>query len=211
MKFMYFFDCKLKRFVMYGKRMLHPSQTGIYQDGISCIKEDDVNLWFYTKNGVTIAVDAGHLVFKGIEKEFEKIGIPLMNPARLRDGYKTVSDGEVFNIDGIKIEVFEVMGHTVGHVCYIIDDKILFSGDCLAVNENGGYSLFEFFTQNPALNKKSLIRLRDRIAGSGVKLVCTGHSGIRTDMSKLFAHIDESAVSRPGKPFDPTAPKSIRK
>ena len=67
------------------------------------------------------------------------------------------------------------MGHTVGHVCYIIDDKILFSGDCLAVNENGG------------------------------------HSGIRTDMSKLFAHIDQSAVSRPGKPFDPTAPKSIRK
>ena len=211
MKFMYFFDCKLKRFVMYGKRMLHPSKTGVYQDGISCIKEDDVNLWFYTKNGVTIAIDAGHLVFKGIEKEFEKMGIPLMNPARLRDGYKTVGDGEVFNIDGIKIEVFEVMGHTVGHVCYIIDDKILFSGDCLAVNENGGYSLFEFFTQNPALNKKSLIRLRDRIAGSGVKVVCTGHSGIRTDMSKLFAHIDQSAVSRPGRPFDPTAPKSIRK
>ena len=87
----------------------------------------------------------------------------------------------------------------------------MFSGDCLAVNENGGYSLFEFFTQNPALNKKSLVRLRDRIAGSGVKVVCTGHSGIRTDMSKLFAHIDQSAVSRPGRPFDPTAPKSIRK
>lgn len=105
-----------------------------------------------------------------------KMGIPLMNPARLRDGYKTVKDGEVLNIDGIKIEVVEVMGHTVGHVCYIIDDKILFSGDCLVVNENGGYSLFEFF-----------------------------------DMSKLFAHIDESAVSKRGKPFDPTAPKSIRK
>ena len=267
MKFMYFFDCKLKRFTMYGKRMLHPAQTGVYQEGISCIKEDDVNLWFYTKNGVTIAIDAGHLVFKGIEKEFEKIGIdplsiktlllthsdvdhvggvdrtnkkylypnaqvyigkgeenyfdghvcrmikmgiPLMNPARLRDGYKTVQDGQILNIDGIKIEVFEVMGHTVGHVCYSIDDRILFSGDCLAVNENGGYSLFEFFTQNPALNKKSLIRLRDKITGSGVKVVCTGHSGIRTDMYKLFAHIDQSAVSRPGKPFDPTAPKSIR-
>ena len=140
-----------------------------------------------------------------------KMGIPLRNPARLRDGYKTVYDGDIFNIDGIKVEVVEVMGHTVGHVCYIIDDKILFSGDCLAVNENGGYSLFEFFTQNPTLNKKSLIRLRDKITGSSVKVVCTGHSGIRTDMSKLFAHIDESAVSKPGKPFDPTAPKSIRK
>ena len=268
MKFMYFFDCKLKRFTMYGKRMLHPSQTGNYQEGISCIKEDDVNLWFYTKGKNTIAIDSGHLVFKGIDKEFEKIGIdrnainhvllthsdvdhvggvdrtcknylypnaqvylgkgeenyfdghvcrmiklgiPLMNPARLRDGYKTVKDGDIFYLDDIKVEVVEVMGHTVGHVCYIIDDKILFSGDCLAVNENGGYSLFEFFTQNPTLNKKSLIKLRDRITGSSVKIVCTGHSGIRTDMSKLFAHIDESAISKPGKPFDPTAPKSIRK
>ena len=268
MKFMYFFDCKLKRFTMYGKRMLHPAQTGNYQEGISCIKEDDVNLWFYTKGRNTIAIDAGHLVFKGIDKEFEKIGIdrnaikhvllthsdvdhvggvdrtcknylypnaqvyigrgeenyfdghvcrmiklgiPLMNPARLREGYKTVEDGEIFYLDDITVEVVEVMGHTVGHVCYIIDDKILFSGDCLAVNENGGYSLFEVFTQNPTLNKKSLIKLRDRITGSSVKITCTGHSGIRTDMSKLFAHIDESAISKPGKPFDPTAPKSIRK
>lgn len=268
MKFMYFFDCKLKRFTMYGKRMLHPAQTGNYQEGISCIKEDDVNLWFYTKGKNTIAIDSGHLVFKGIDKEFEKIGInrnaikhvllthsdvdhvggvdrtckdylypnaqvyigrgeenyfgghvcrmikmgiPLMNPARLRDGYKTIKDGDIFYLDDIKVEVVEVMGHTVGHVCYIIDDKILFSGDCLAVNENGGYSLFEFFTQNPTLNKKSLIKLRDKIQGSSVKIVCTGHSGIHTDMSKLFAHIDESAISKPGKPFDPTAPKSIRK
>ena len=67
MKFMYFFDCKLKRFTMYGKRMLHPSQTGNYQEGISCIKEDDVNLWFYAKGKNTIAIDAGHLVFKGID------------------------------------------------------------------------------------------------------------------------------------------------
>ncbi|MBP5441836.1 MAG: hypothetical protein J6Y60_01210 [Treponema sp.] len=90
-------------------------------------------------------------------------------------------------------------------------DGTVVRGEGLAVNENGGYSLFEFFTQNPTLNKKSLVRLRDKITGSDVKVVCTGHSGIRTDMSKLFAHIDESAVSKRGKPFDPTAPKSIRK
>lgn len=264
---MYFFDCKLKPITMYGKRMLYPSDTGIYEEGISCIREDDVNLWFYTKNNKTIAIDSGHLVFKGIEKEFEKIGIdrnsiehvllthadvdhvggvdrtnknylypnaqvyigkgeenyfdghvcrmiklglPLMNPARLRDGYKTLKDGDIFYLDDIKVEVVEVIGHTVGHVCYIIDDKILFSGDCLAVNENGGYSLFDFFTQNPSLNKKSLAKLRDKVLASDIKIVCTGHSGIRRDMKKIFAHIDESAVSKIGKPFDPTAAKSIR-
>ena len=44
-----------------------------------------------------------------------------------------------------------------------------------------------------------------------VKVVCTGHSGIWDYTPKIFAHIDESAKSTAGHPFDPTAPKSIRK
>ena len=44
--------------------------------------------------------------------------------------------------------------------CYIVDDTVLFSGDCLAVNEQGGYSFFDFFTQFPDMNKKSLLHLQ---------------------------------------------------
>ncbi|HBZ02883.1 MAG TPA: MBL fold metallo-hydrolase [Lachnospiraceae bacterium] len=266
MKFMYFFDNNLKRYVMYGKRMLHPQETGKYEAGISCIREDDVNIWFYTKNNKTIAIDAGHLDFKGINKEFKKIdidgkkighvllthsdvdhcggvdrsaknyifpnakvyigkgeenyfggavcrmikaGIPLKNPVRLRKGYRTVTDGEIFDLDGIKVQVIDVPGHTIGHVCYIVDDKILFSGDCLAINSEGGYSLFDFFTQNPELNKKSLRNLKSIIEKSSVEYVCTGHSGIHRLNEKTFAHIDKSAKSSLRKPFDPTAPKSI--
>jgi len=266
MKFMYFFDNNLKRYTMYGKRMLHPQNTGKYDAGISCIKEHDVNIWFYTKGGTTIAVDAGHLNFKGIDDEFAKIGmdakkinhvilthsdvdhcggvdryaenyifpnakiyigkgeenyfggavcrmikagIPLKNPVRLKDGYITVSDKEILDLDGIKVQVLEIPGHTIGHVCYIVDDEILFSGDCLAINQDGGYSLFDFFTQNPELNKKSLIRLKSFIERSSVKYICTGHSGMHRIDEKTFAHIDESAKSSYKKPFDPTAPKSI--
>lgn len=266
MKFMYFFDNNLKRFTMYGKRMLHPAGTNKYEDGISAIKEHDVNIWFYTKNGKTIAIDAGHLDFKDAESEMKKIGIdpnsirhvllthsdvdhcggvdrtakhylfpnaqvylgrfeeayfdgkvcrmikagiPLMNPVRLRDGYKTVRGGDILNWDDIRVEVIDVPGHTVGHVCYIVDDKILFSGDCLAVNSLGGYSLFDFFTQNPTLNKKSLHQLKEIVMKKDIRWVCTGHSGIVRMNDKLFAHIDESAQSSLLKPFDPTAPKSI--
>ncbi|MCR5489312.1 MAG: MBL fold metallo-hydrolase [Saccharofermentans sp.] len=267
MKFMYFFDNNLKRFTMYGKRMLHPAATGYYKAGIRALKQDDVNVWFYTKGDQTIAVDSGHLDFKGakeaaagigidtdsikhvllthsdvdhcggVDKSAKKklfpnaqlylgkgeevyfdgsfcrmikAGIPLMNPVRL-DGYKTVRDGEVFYCGDIKVEVIEVPGHTAGHVCYIVDDKVLFSGDCLAVNAAGGYSLFDFFTQNPSLNKKSLVRLKEIIRKSAVEVVCTGHSGIWDYTPKIFAHIDESAKSSIGRPFDPSAPKSIRK
>ena len=266
MKFMYFFDNNLKRYTMYGKRMLHPAETGRYKEGISALRQDDVNVWFYTKGDKTIAIDSGHLDFKGAKETLRplgidadsikhvllthsdvdhcggvdrtaknklfanaelylgkgeevyfdgnfcrmiKAGIPLMNPVRL-DHYKTIKDGDVFYLDDVKVQVIEVPGHTAGHVCYIVDDKVLFSGDCLAVNALGGYSLFDFFTQNPSLNKKSLARLKAYIEVSSVKVVCTGHSGLWDYSPKLFAHIGESAVSTLGHPFDPTAPKSIR-
>ena len=90
-----------------------------------------------------------------------------------------------------------------------IDDRILFSGDCLAINQNGGYSLFNFFTQNPELNKKSLHRLKASIEKLPIEYVCTGHSGMHKMSDKIFAHIDESAKSTRKNPFDPTAPKSI--
>jgi len=251
---------------MYGKRMLHPASTGRFEDGISAIKEHDVNIWFYTKNGQTIAIDAGHLDFadagnemakiglnpedihnvllthsdvdhcggvdrtaknylfpnaqvyigKGEEAYFDgnvcrmiKMGIPLMNPVRLRPGYRTLRGGDVFYLEDIKVEVVDVPGHTIGHICYIIDDFILFSGDCLAINASGGYSLFDFFTQNPTLNKKSLHHLKDVVSKKDIRYVCTGHSGLVKMSDKVFAHIDESAKSSMGRPFDPTAPKSI--
>lgn len=267
MKFMYFFDNNLKRYTMYGKRMLHPANTGNYKAGVSAVREDDVNVWFYTKGDQTIAIDSGHLDHKGAKEAVKSIGIdpdsirhvllthsdvdhcggvdraakqklfpnaqlylgkgeevyfdgkfcrmikagiPLMNPVRL-DSYETVRDGDVSYCGDIKVQVIEVPGHTAGHVCFIVDDKVLFSGNCLAVNALGGYSLFDFFTQNPTLNKKSLIRLKEIIEDSSVEVVCTGHSGIWDYSPKIFAHIDESAKSSVRNPFDPTAPKSIRK
>ena len=172
MKFMYFFDCKLKRFTMYGKKMLHPAKTGVYQDGISCIKEDDVNLWFYTKNGVTIAVDAGHLVFKGIEKEFEKIGI---DPLKIKTVLLTHSD--VDHVGG------------VDRICknYLYPNAQVYIGK----GEENYFDVFFFFFFKMGIPLMNPARLQDKITGSGVKVVCTCHSGIRTDMSKLFAHYEQ--------------------
>ena len=48
-------------------------------------------------------------------------------------------DGEVFDIDGIKIECFLVPGHTWGHMVYLIDDKYLFTGDTIWFGADGGY------------------------------------------------------------------------
>ena len=90
--------------------------------------------------------------------------------------------------------------------CYIVDDTVLFSGDCLAVNEQGGYSFFDFFTQFPDMNKKSLLHLQKIVSTIQPRYVCTGHSGIRKYSPDIFAHAHESAQFTLKKPFDPYAP-----
>ena len=89
-------------------------------------------------------------------------------------------------------------------ICF--DDTVLFSGDCLAVNEQGGYSFFDFFTQFPDMNKKSLLHLQKIVSTIQPRYVCTGHSGIRKYSPDIFAHAHESAQLSLKKPFDPYAP-----
>ena len=262
MKVMYFFDDKIKRHIMKGKKYCNPAETGNCECGISCIRQGDVNLWFYTKNNTTIAIDAGHLNFPKTSESFRKINIDptriphvfithadvdhcggidikgsniypnakihigkeetvylnrqtyrmkkgnikLYNCVALREGYETIDGDKLFDIDGIKIQAVHTPGHTLGHTCYIIDDTVLFSGDCLAVNEQGGYSFFDFFTQFPDMNKKSLLHLQKIVSTIQPRYVCTGHSGIRKYSPDIFAHAHESAQFSLKKPFDPYAP-----
>lgn len=266
MKFMYFFDDKIKAHILKGKKYCNPSNTGILYDGISCIRQNDVNMWFYTKGDTTIAIDAGHLNFPNMDKKFNKIhinpnmikhvflthadvdhcggvditgvnifpnaniylgakervyldrstyrikrlGIKIYNCVSISKNYYALLDKQIIDIDGIKVEALHIPGHTLGHMCYIVDDKVLFSGDCLAINENGGYSFFELFTQYPDMNKKSLVRLKKIVLASNVKHICTGHSGIHSDIQKAFNHIDESASASLKKPFDKNAPDDFR-
>lgn len=71
---------------------------------------------------------------------------------------------------------------------------ILFSGDCLAINDEGGYSFFDLFTQYPKMNKKSLIKLKNIVQYSHVEYICIGHSGTKMDIEKVFMYIDQSAA-----------------
>ena len=63
-------------------------------------------------------------------------------------------DGEVFDIDGIKIECFLVPGHTWGHMVYLIDDKYLFTGDTIWFGADGGYSF---------IMKRTILRMPEPI------------------------------------------------
>lgn len=253
MKLLYFFDDKVKPITLRGKFYCKPEETGMLNDGISSIREYDVNMWFYTKDGNTIAFDSGHINYEGIDGEFRKINIEpnnikhlflthldtdhaggidisgkniflnaqvymnenenkymtreirrkgiFYNCVKISGGWTPIKGNMLFDVEGIKVEAIPVPGHTVGHTVYVVDDKILISGDCLAINETGGYAFFDFFTQDPRRNKESLINLKEKLKDYDLKYICTGHSGMHQFSEKIFAHIDKSAVFGKKTPF----------
>ena len=83
----YFFDKHVKKHLMKGTKAVNSSNSGVFPNGVSCIREDDVNMWFYTKEGIAVAFDSGHRDFPGLEKEFRKIGI---NPKDIKNVFITV-------------------------------------------------------------------------------------------------------------------------
>ena len=51
---------KFMSFMFRGKEIFKPLNTGYIDKKISCIREYVTNIYFYTKDGYTIIIDAGY-------------------------------------------------------------------------------------------------------------------------------------------------------
>ena len=119
-----------------------------------------------------------------------------------------LDDGDVIDIDGIRVEAIMVPGHTWGHMVYLIDDAYLFTGDTIWLGADGGYSFINSLAEDNELAKRSLGRLERTLRERGISpKVITGHTGWSQDLDFVFAHTDKvcnSLVRQ--KPHDPKAP-----
>ena len=116
-------------------------------------------------------------------------------------------DGEVLDIDGIKIECFLVPGHTWGHMVYLIDDNYLFAVDTIWFGADGGYSFISALAEDNKLAVRSLAALEEKLRARGLNPVfLTGHTGWTDNFEFAFAH-KEQLCSPFGKwVHDPNAP-----
>lgn len=64
------FQEKFMSYIYRGKEIFKPLNTGRIDEHVSCIREFIANIFFYTKNGVTIMIDAGY----NYERLKEKMG-----------------------------------------------------------------------------------------------------------------------------------------
>lgn len=257
------FQEKTMSFIYRGKEIFKPLNTGRIDERVSCVREFVANIFFYTKNGVTIMIDAGYNYDRLAEKmgwlglapaairhilithqDTDHVGAVeadspgLFRSARLYIGeeenryltgevrrkvifglYKLpivktdnervlLRDGQVLDIEGIKVECFLVPGHTWGHMVYLIDDAYLFTGDTLWFGPDGGKSFINMLAEDNKLAIRSLAALEGKLRSRSLRpKIITGHTGWTDSLDFAFAHRDEvcNAWVRQ-KPHDPDAP-----
>ena len=119
-----------------------------------------------------------------------------------------LKDGQVLDIEGIKVECIMVPGHTWGHMVYLVDDAYLFTGDTIWFGPDGGRSFLNALAEDNRLSIKSLAMLKELLRKRNLHpMVITGHTGWSDDMDFVFAHTDLVCnASKRQKPHDPKAP-----
>ena len=117
-------------------------------------------------------------------------------------------DGQILDLDGIKVECILAPGHTWGHMVFLIDDEYLFTGDSIWFGADGGYSFLSTLAEDNSLALRSLEKLEKNIRSrkQPVKII-TGHTGWTDDPEFAFRHRDKVCNSfKKQKPHDPNAP-----
>jgi len=71
-----------------GKAIFKPLNTGRIDERTACVREWVANIFFYTKNGVTVMIDAGY----NYERLKEKLGWLDIDPASVRQIFVTHQD-----------------------------------------------------------------------------------------------------------------------
>ena len=116
-------------------------------------------------------------------------------------------DGQILDIEGIKVECILVPGHTWGHMVYLIDDEYLFTGDTLWFGADGGYSFISTLAESNKLSVQSLEKLEANLKRRNGRIkIITGHTGWTDDLEFAFRHRTELCAPFKKRMHDPDAP-----
>jgi glyoxylase-like metal-dependent hydrolase (beta-lactamase superfamily II)/rhodanese-related sulfurtransferase len=89
------------------------------------------------KNVIETHIHADHLSRSKQLAESSSATLHLPAPNKVNFDFVPVADNTVFNIGNFKIKAIQTPGHTLESTSYLIDDKVLLSGDTLFINGVG--------------------------------------------------------------------------
>lgn len=102
---------------------------------------------------------------------------------KIDTSYETLKDKQIIKVGKITIKTILTPGHTPGSMCYLVNDKYLFTGDTLSL-KNGQVELFnKFFNMDTNMEKLSIKKISNL---QNVQYIFTAHYGYTVDYKKAF-------------------------
>jgi len=92
--------------------------------------------------------------------------------------YILIKDQAIFTIGKTKVKGILMQGHTFGSMCYLINDKFLFTGDALSLKEG---KIVKFPTLFNTDSKTALKSMENIIGLANAEYIFTAHHGYTND------------------------------
>ncbi len=73
--------------------------------------------------------------------------------------YSLITDQQTFAIGNVKIKGILVPGHTPGSMCFLVDDKYLFTGDVLSIKDGKIDKFNDLFNMDTKMTVKSMVKI----------------------------------------------------
>ena len=124
-----------------GKEIFKPLNTGHIDEHVSCIREWIANIFFYTKDGTTIMIDAGY----NYERLAEKMSWLDINPADIKDVLITHQDTD--HVGALERDSDGLLRHATLHISEI-ENRYL-TGEVRRKVFFGAYTLPQVYIDNP--------------------------------------------------------------
>ncbi len=178
-----------------GTRKDSFNEIGIVEDSISAIflthLDSDHAGALYEKNSsfksAKIYLHENEKLHITKEKERLRLcSIKIHHKLKIENHVSYFNSNKIFNIGSIKVESILTSGHTLGHNCFLVDDKYLFVGDSLILKNGFGYRFFDLLGFNNNQNSISLLELKQFALKRQCKYIITSHTGITNDIEKAF-------------------------
>lgn len=110
---------------------------------------------------------------------------------RLDRAYSLLADGDVVTVGTIRVRAIATPGHTPGAMSFVVNDRVLFSGDTLTLRNGRVYTFYRLLNKDTATQAKSIRRLASL---QGVELLCTAHTGYTEDYARAMRCWRESSA-----------------
>lgn len=104
---------------------------------------------------------------------------------RLDRPYSLLGNGDIVAVGTIRVQTIATPGHTPGSMSFVVNDRVLFSGDTLALRNGQVYTFYHLFNKDTATQRESIRKLAPL---QGIDLLCTAHTGCTRDYTRAMQY-----------------------